>query len=126
MGAGTSRAGFRAGILCLQVWLHADESCLELSANGRFFRHLRVGTAAKHANSTDAGDRVYAADAVPEHAWTADGATRYPLSAVATRALRLRSAGSCSWSEQHRMPLLWTAIHHCIVLPARAAASLFD
>lgn len=122
----TSQAGLRADILCLQVWLHADESCMELSADGRFFRHLRVGSAAKHADSTDAGDRVYAAGAVPEHAWTVGGATHYPLSAVAARALRLRSAGSCSWSEQRRTPLLWTACHSCTVHSAHARASLTD
>ena len=100
---------------------------MELSADGKFFRHLRVGSVGKHADSADAGDRVYAADAVPEHAWTVDGATRYPLAAVAARALRLRLAGSCSWClTTSDTTALDSNLHFVIVPSAHATASCAD
>jgi hypothetical protein len=64
----------------VQVWLSKDESFLCTTNNGTFLRHVRG----------PGQENLYRAHALPVHAWTADGKSRYEFCAVGQRALNLR------------------------------------
>ena len=64
----------------VQAWLAKDESFVATSDGGAFLRHVRGPGL----------ESLYRAHALPVHAWTADGSSRYEFGAVAERALTLR------------------------------------
>ncbi|MEW5303222.1 MAG: hypothetical protein WDW38_001541 [Sanguina aurantia] len=65
----------------VEVWVHADESCLSSCKHGRYVLHCR-GTAAP--------DRLYEASCVPELVWSRDRDERYALGQLAAHALKMR------------------------------------
>lgn len=96
----------------VEVWVHADESCLATTRAGRFLAHVRdptrgggqdqgqLGTglvgqqaeAAMGAAVEAPCEQLYAASCVPEMVWSRDQSCRYPLAALAAHALKLRWA----------------------------------
>ncbi|KAG2487935.1 hypothetical protein HYH03_013514 [Edaphochlamys debaryana] len=103
----------------VEVWVHADESCLVTTRAGRFLAHYRGGTGggpqACHAlgatgpgtgamagagaglpvgagaGAGSCGEHLYAANCVPDAVWSRDQTFRYPLGPLAAHALKLRS-----------------------------------
>ncbi|GIL73336.1 hypothetical protein Vretimale_4900 [Volvox reticuliferus] len=66
----------------VEVWVHADESCMVSTRGGRFLEHF------KDAESVG---QMYAANCVPDTVWSRDKTYRYPLAALAVHALKVRS-----------------------------------
>ncbi|GFR40516.1 hypothetical protein Agub_g1085, partial [Astrephomene gubernaculifera] len=66
----------------VEVWVHADESCLVSRRGGRFMAHYK---------DSESEGQLYAANCVPEAVWSRDQAYRYPLGLLAAHALKLRS-----------------------------------
>ena len=66
----------------VEAWVHADESCLRTTQQGRFLSHHRGG----HDSVS-----IFAVDAVPSHVWDADGHPCYALAPIAGHACLLRS-----------------------------------
>ncbi|GLC50872.1 hypothetical protein PLESTB_000441400 [Pleodorina starrii] len=67
----------------MEVWVHADESCLVSARGGRFLEHFKGADGGAH--------KVYAANCVPDAVWSRDQACRYPLASLAAHALKIRS-----------------------------------
>ncbi|KAG2442403.1 hypothetical protein HXX76_002489 [Chlamydomonas incerta] len=76
----------------VEVWVHADESCLATTRAGRFIAHYRGrGGACNGGGSSMGSEQLYAANCVPDAVWSRDQTCRYPLGALAAHALKLRS-----------------------------------
>ncbi|KXZ56916.1 hypothetical protein GPECTOR_1g826 [Gonium pectorale] len=71
----------------VEVWVHADESCMASTRGGRFLAHYK---------GCEAEGQLYVANCVPEAVWSRDQACRYPLGALAAHALKLRRVPACS------------------------------
>lgn len=69
----------------VEVWIHADESCLKTQRQGSFVVHYRLAPDS---------ERIYAEDGVPSHVWDSDGRMTYALAPIATHACMLRYATS--------------------------------
>ncbi|EFJ41759.1 hypothetical protein VOLCADRAFT_98324 [Volvox carteri f. nagariensis] len=67
----------------VEVWVHADESCMVSKRGGRFLEHFK--------DAGESGSQLYAASSVPEAVWSRDQTYRYPLGALATHALKVRA-----------------------------------
>ena len=70
----------------VHMWLTRDESFVSTSNGGSFLRHVRGPGL----------DNLYRSNALPVHAWTADGAQRYEFGSLGQRALDYRYASSCT------------------------------
>ncbi|KAG2448169.1 hypothetical protein HYH02_006754 [Chlamydomonas schloesseri] len=78
----------------VEVWVHADESCLATTRAGRFVAHYRGGGGTSNNGGSGGGassEQLYAANCVPDAVWSRDQTCRYPLGALAAHALKLRS-----------------------------------
>ncbi len=65
----------------VEVWLHADDSCMSSISHGRFMQHWVPG---------EDDPRVYAAEAVPDHVTSMVSGQQLHVGVVVARALKLR------------------------------------
>lgn len=84
----------------VEVWVHADESCLATTRAGRFIAHYRSGGGANDCGGGVGSEQLYAANCVPDAVWSRDQTYRYPLGTLAAHAMKLRCvrlhrAGKC-------------------------------
>lgn len=95
-------------------WLTEDESFLCTNNGGAFLRHVRG----------PGSDSLYRANALPVHAWTADGTRRYTFGSIGQRLLDLRcelslsGIGSSFDTTQQAETSQWSSSHaNSLLLP---------
>ncbi|KAG1681112.1 hypothetical protein FOA52_015554 [Chlamydomonas sp. UWO 241] len=80
---------FQPGAREVEVWVHADESCLATTQGGRFLAHARPSSSSDPSRPST--EQLYAASCVPESVWVHERGERYALAPLAAHAGKLRA-----------------------------------